>query len=372
MRIALFSSTIDRTNGYGNITYEYCRALAKTGTDFTLFLPQTEKDVMSSYGLPFRVEWILPDYVFRIFEKSGWRYFRSVDVSSYDLVHSLFAYPYALIAARSAKKHCKPFLMGAQGTYGVLPLTRFPEKLLLKRCYRLAKSIIVPSEYTRKQIIAHAGETYDIDVIHNGVDAERFIYTSEPNPVSSRFTGKRILLTVGGLKERKGQDLVIRALPAIVAEHPDVLYVLVGEGNRQQEYEQLAREHDVQEHVLFVGNKQGDDLVAHFHTASVYVHTPKVVNLNFEGFGIVYLEAGACGVPSVATDAGGIRDAVLDGETGLVVPDGDVPAIADACNRLLADEALRTRLGSAAKAYAEQHDWRYIVQRYLDCYRQHV
>ena len=70
--------------------------------------------------------------------------------------------------------------------------------------------------------------------------------------------------------------------------------------------------------VEFAGRKSGDELVSYFQLCDIYVHTPKVVDLKFEGFGIVYLEASACGKPIVATDAGGVRDAVIDGETGLI------------------------------------------------------
>lgn len=372
MKVALFATTVDIRNGYGNITTHFCLELLKRGIDFTLFLPETEKARVAEMKLPYDVRCELPRVVFRIFERGGFRYTDIVDVSAYDLVHSLFAFPLCIVAARAARNYGKPFMMGAQGTYGVLPLTRFPERWLLKRCYRLARKIAVPSAFTRDQILRHARAAYAIDVVHNGVDFERFQRPVDPAPLKARYGDGPFLLTVGGLKERKGQDLVIRALPMILQEFPSLTYLLVGKGEMESALRSLAEGLGVGGNVVFCGEQTGDDLLAHFRLADLYVHTPKVVNLNFEGFGIVYVEAGACGVPSIATDAGGIRDAVKDGETGVVVPDGDFEAVARSVVALLRDPARRARMGSAAKEYAQSHDWRYIVDRFVSYYHELV
>lgn len=371
MRVALFSSTIDVVNGYGNITYEYCRELQAAGIDFTLFLPDTaaERGTASSLRLPFEVRHVLPPYIFRIFQKGFPGYLRRVDVSGYDIVHSLMDFPYCFVAARSAKKYRKPFIMGSQGTYGVLPLTRFPDRYFLTWSYRQARRIIVPSAFTRDSIETYARDRYPLQVIHNGVRFDRFHKELDVSQVRSRYAGKNILLTVGGLKARKGQDLVLHALAAVLKTQKDVVYVMVGEGNTRPMLEELAQSLGIQDHVDFVGNQRGDDLVRYFKACDLYVHTPRIDHLNFEGFGIVYLEAGACGKPSVATDAGGVRDAVTP-EAGLVVPDGDIPAIAEAILTLLRDEGLRGKLGEGARAYALRHDWKDVVQEFQSVYHE--
>jgi phosphatidylinositol alpha-1,6-mannosyltransferase len=250
-----------------------------------------------------------------------------------------------------------------------LPLTRYPERWLLKACYAHARHIVVPSAFTRDAILRQAKESYAIDIVHNGVDFERFQKIIDGTRLRTLHGSGPFLLTVGGLKPRKGQDLVIRALPSIIAAHPNVHYLLVGEGSMRSELQNLASSLGVSHHITFVGSKTGDDLVTYFHLADIYVHTPKVVHWNFEGFGIVYLEAGACGVPSVATDAGGVRDAIVDQKTGIIVPDGDCAAIAQAVTSLLSDPQKRATMGADAKKYAAEHDWRYIVERFLPFYR---
>ena len=370
MQIALFSSTINPKDGYGNITKEYCAQLTQRGLSFVLFLPRSQKEVTNTAHYPFEIRFELPEYIFRIYQPKALGYFKAIDVSEFDLVHSLFAFPYCVLAQRSAKKYQKPYIMGAQGTHGVRPLSYFPEKYFLKSCYKHAAAITVPSEYTKQKICEYAGTQYPITVIHNGVHFDRFQQRTDVQSVRNLYTGKKILLTVGGLWGRKGHDLVLRMLPLVLQKNPNVVYVIVGDGNSKENLEKLAKELGVQDSVDFAGRKSGDELVAYFKACDVYVHTPKVLDLKFEGFGIVYLEASACSRPIVATDAGGIRDAVLDGETGLIADDGDIQGIADRVIQLLEDSSMAAKMGEAGLAYAQENDWNSIAQQFVNLYSQ--
>lgn len=373
MRVALFSSTIEPKDGYGNITYELTRELHAQGIDLTLFLPKNQKGAAERMALPFSVRCELPKYVYRIFERNGPGYFKTFDVSSFDVVHDLFSYPYCIPAARSAKKYGKPLVMGAQGTHGVRPLTYRPERWLLKRCFAQAAAIAVPSEYTKKRILEEAKEDYAIDVVHNGVHFERFQKATDTASIHNRYQGKKMLLTVGGLWGRKGHDLILRALPDVLKKHPNVMYSIVGDGNARADLEALTKELGLTASVDFAGRKSGDDLVAYFQACDIYVHTPRIVDKNkFEGFGIVYLEASACGKPIVATDAGGIRDAVLENETGLIVPDGDIAAISTKIIRLLDDQALAKKLGDRGREYAQENDWKVIAKKFIELYEKAI
>lgn len=369
MRVALLSSTVEPKDGYGNISLELSQALYVKGIDCTLFLPKSQTGAAAALELPFPVRAILPAYIFRIFERHGPWYFRPLDLREFDLVHDLFGFPYCILATLSAKRSKRPMVMGAQGTHGVRPLAYWPERPLLKWCYKSAQGIAVPSDYTKRRILEETKDDYAIDVIHNGVRFDRFQKSVESASIRNRFPGKKILLTVGGLWGRKGHDLVLRALPEILRQHPATVYAIVGDGNARADLERLADTLGVRNAVEFIGRKSGDALVAWFQACDVYVHTPKIVDSNkFEGFGIVYLEASACGKPIVATDAGGIRDAVPDGETGLIVPADDIGGIAGSVLRLLNDQTLACRLGEHGRAYARKHDWSLIADRYIDWY----
>ena len=374
MKIALFSSTLDVKNGYGNITYELCKALVAKNIDFELFLPKHEEGKFA-LEINFPVHYVLPEYIFRIKTPKALPYFfQDIDVSKFDLVHSLFDFPYAFMIARLARKYRKPFLMGSQGTYGVAPLTYFPEKYMLKWAYRQAKEIMVPSTFTKSKILEYAHTTYPISIIHNGVNFSRFNQDVDESSIRAKYPGKKILITVGGPKKRKGQDIVIRAMPKVIAEYPDVVYLVIGgqpTGDDRKNMIELAQGLGVGEQVVFTGQVNDEDIIKYFRACDVYVHTPRVSNLNFEGFGIVYIEAGACGKPSVATDSGGIRDAVVENKTGLIAPDEDSDTVARHIVTLLKDDTLRSQMGERAKEYAREHDWSIIAEQYIERYKKY-
>lgn len=366
MKILLFSSTDDPKNGYGNITRELCSTLASQ-VDLTLLLPQNEPERgVASY----RISHVLPPYIFDLKTPKILDYLLfHFDASSYDIIHSLFEFPYALIAARLAKKYHKPLIIGTQGTYAIQPLFRYPERWLMQWVYNSAALITAPSKFTKENIRNFSGTNTLIEIVHNGVNFERFNVSVDVSDIRARYPGKKLLLTVGGLKPRKGQDLVIQAL-AKMKKHDDVHYLIIGEGKMKKTLEKLAVSMQVSDRVSFLGALEGQELVRYFHACDIYVHTPILVNWQFEGFGIVYLEASSCRKPIIATNSGGVRDAVLDGRTGIVVPESDVAAIAQAVERLLDDPISAQRLGNQGWEYARQHAWGMIGQKYEELYKE--
>ena len=165
-----------------------------------------------------------------------------------------------------------------------------------------------------------------------------------------------VILTVARLVRHKGQDVGIRALAALRAEFPDARYVLVGEGPEEARLRHLAIEYGVESRVIFAGVLADAELPEAYSTATVYLGASRIDReVDVEGFGISFIEAAACGLPSVAGDSGGIRSAVRDGETGFVVPPTDVDAVGAAIALLLRDETLRRRMGDAGRAAVERH-----------------
>lgn len=379
MKIAIFSFDIDRAYGTGNITYELCVELYKKGVDFTLFLPQINNrdgkpNSEKCVGFPFTIKCVMPPYVSGLGEmikkKLIVQYLKTYNLKDFTLVHCLFEFPHSFIAARSAKKNKLPFIMGAQGTYGVLPLTK-SARPFLKWSYSQAKEIIVPSQFTKEMINKYAGENYPISIIHNGVNFSRFEKAPDISDLREKYKGQKILLTVGGLIPRKGQDLVIRALPKVVAKHSSVKYILAGTGRMLEPWQKMAESLGLANRVEFLGRVEADDVNRWFHFCDIYVHTPIVVNLSFEGFGIVYIEASACGKPIVASDAGGIRDAIIEGKTGLIARDRNINDIADKIIKLLDSEDLRRQMGEAGRQYAKEHDWSIITDKFIEKYKQY-
>jgi phosphatidylinositol alpha-1,6-mannosyltransferase len=154
---------------------------------------------------------------------------------------------------------------------------------------------------------------------------------------------------------------------ALGDEFPGLRYLLVGTGADEQRLRYLARELGVEGRVIFAGALGDDEIAEGYATATVYVGLSRLDRgINVEGFGISFVEAGASGVPSVAGDSGGVRSAVRDGETGLIVPPTDVQAVAAALATLLRVRPRREAMGRAARAAVESHyNWDRVARETL-------
>lgn len=168
-----------------------------------------------------------------------------------------------------------------------------------------------------------------------------------------------ILLTVARLVPHKGQDTVIRALASLRPEFPDLRYVIVGQGSDQPRLEALARQLGVEDRVIFAGGMPDSDLPEAYATATIYAGASRIDNvINAEGFGISFLEASSSGLPVVAGDSGGVRSAVRDGETGIVLPPLDAEAWAVTLGELLRNADHRNALGAAGRRAVETfYNW---------------
>lgn len=186
-------------------------------------------------------------------------------------------------------------------------------------------------------------------VIHPGTDPERFV------PAEASPEAPLTLLTVGRLVPRKGIDTVLRALPALLPVFPQIQYHIAGTGPDRPRLEELAQTLDVADAVTFLGRVADEVLPNTYRQATIFVMPAREepAAASIEGFGIVYLEAGASDLPVVAGRSGGAVEAVRDGETGILVPPDDPTALATVLRRLLEDADLRRRLGRAGRQWVE-------------------
>lgn len=191
-----------------------------------------------------------------------------------------------------------------------------------------------------------------------GTDPETFSPSKNPGRLRAQWGigDAPLMLTVARLVPHKGQDAGIRALASLSAEFADLRYVLVGEGHDEKRLRDIARELGVAERVIFAGAIDDSDLPEAYATSTIYLGPSRVDNeINVEGFGISFLEASASGLPVVAGDSGGVRSAVRDGETGVVVPPEDIEAISSAVASFLRDDDRRKRFGEAGRRAVETH-----------------
>jgi glycosyltransferase involved in cell wall biosynthesis len=211
--------------------------------------------------------------------------------------------------------------------------------------YRSTPGIAV-SESTKQDMVRRGLDAERISVIPNGIDVEFF------TPLAGSRAERPTLAFLGRLKKYKRVDLVLDAMQRLVTRGVDLQFLIAGEGDQAGPLSARVARLGLEERVTMLGFLAESEKRDLLRRAWVHVLTsPK------EGWGISNLEAGACGTPSVVSDSPGLRESVIDGRTGLLVPHGDVDALADAIARMVSDDSLRERMGAEARRYAESLSW---------------
>ena len=246
-------------------------------------------------------------------------------------------------------------LHGAEVTVpGRLPGT----KQALGNVLRRARHVVSAGEYAAREAERAAERALPVTVVPPGVDVERFrpLTVDERAAARCRFGlpgDAELIVSISRLVPRKGFDVAIEAAALLAPRRPDLLLAIAGSGRDERRLRRLAAEHRAP--VVFLGRVPNDALPQLYGCADVFAMAcrSRWGGLEQEGFGIVFVEAAACGVPQVAGDSGGAAEAVDDGVTGLVVrrPD-DARDVAAALEALLDDDALRASMAKASRARA--------------------
>ncbi|MEV5253484.1 glycosyltransferase family 4 protein [Streptomyces werraensis] len=249
---------------------------------------------------------------------------------------------------------------GHEAGWAQLPAAR----QLLRRIGESTDTITYLGEYTRSRIARALTPEAAARMVQlpPGVDEKTFHPGSGGDEVRARLglTDRPVVVCVSRLVPRKGQDTLIRAMPAILAAEPDAVLLIVGGGPYEKDLRRLAADTGVAASVRFTGSVPWSELPAHYGAGDVFAMPCRTRRggLDVEGLGIVYLEASATGLPVVAGDSGGAPDAVLDGETGWVVPGASPADTADRVTTLLADPELRASMGRRGREWVEEK-WRW-------------
>jgi phosphatidyl-myo-inositol dimannoside synthase len=220
-----------------------------------------------------------------------------------------------------------------------------------------ADAVVAVSGYCAELIAATGARPRRLELIPPGVDQPR---ESDPLPAE-----RPTVLTVARLTDSyKGHDVMLRALARLRHTLPEAEWVVIGDGPLRGGLEALARAEGVAGAVRFLGALEDAERDRWFRRAHVFAMPSRLPSAGAgEGFGIVYLEAGAYGKPVLAGNVAGALDAVRDGETGLLVDPSDAAAVAAALERLLRDRALAERLGRAGAQRAHELSWARIAAR---------
>lgn len=221
------------------------------------------------------------------------------------------------------------------------------------------------SRYTRRRFASAFGPQAALEHLPSGVDPQVFRPDAAARAALRRRYGlgeRPTVVCVSRLVPRKGQDMLIRALPELRRRIPDTALLLVGGGPYRKRLTALAHELDVAEHVTLTGSVPEAELPAHYAAGDVFAMPARTrgKGLDVEGLGIVYLEASAAGLPVVAGDSGGAPETVLDEITGHIVDGRRIERIVDTLEALLADPVQAGRMGEAGRRWVIEN-WRWDV-----------
>jgi phosphatidylinositol alpha-1,6-mannosyltransferase len=242
-------------------------------------------------------------------------------------------------------------------------------RALLRRVYNEACGVVAISRFTRDSLVSFGVPADRIEVIHPGAPPARTISSEDVADVKRRFAieGSRVILGVGRFVPRKGHVTLVRAMRRIIERIPGAALVLVGEGPRPYDAVYEANNLGMRGNVFFPASVSDDDLAALYQACEVFaLPTGDDGGAQVEGFGLVFAEAGAYGKPVVAGRSGGVVDAVLDGETGLIVEPDQPEALADAILSLMENPARAQELGENGRRRVETElNWTRFTERLL-------
>jgi phosphatidyl-myo-inositol dimannoside synthase len=276
----------------------------------------------------------------------------------------LFATPWPLVSLGLATG--LPTAVVCHGNELVIPARLPVARQVLAHQLRQADLLYAVSDHTAGYVEDLVGDDGPpVRLLRNGVDVDAFHPRADARLVRDRhgFGNDPVVVCVGRLVARKGQDTLVEAWPRVRRAIPNARLLLVGDGPLYDDLADQAADMPPGA-VTLTGRVPWEELAAHHAAADVFAHPnrTRLAGLDAEGFGVIFLEAQAVGRPVIAGDSGGSPEALIPGETGMLV-DGDEPdQVADAIIDLLSDRARAARMGRAGRQFVEeQHDWDRIV-----------
>jgi phosphatidylinositol alpha-1,6-mannosyltransferase len=267
----------------------------------------------------------------------------------------------ALVAALRRKS----FIVSAYGSELLLARNNRLTNLLATNVLKRAELVLSISHYTKQLLIQSGVPASKIAVIPLGVNPQDWqADIIRVNEIKSSYFlhDAAVILTLARLTPRKGHDVVIQALPQIKQTIPNVRYVIAGRGDDEARLRAMVEQLGLQSEVIFAGYVDESEKAAYYHACDVYTMLSRREGELVEGFGLTLLEAGACRKPVVAGRHGGVSDAVIEGETGLLVDPLDVDAVAEAIICLLKNREMAIQMGINAQNWIKREaNWQHVA-----------
>ena len=259
-----------------------------------------------------------------------------------------------------------PFLCYVHGEDVETAATSREQALLVKRVCASSKMLICNSKNSEKLVVNLGfSNSNKCVVLHPGVDTTRFV----PAPVNNDFrqhmgwNGKRVLLTVGRLQRRKGQDFLIKAMPELITQFPDLYYAVVGRGECEQELKQSVIDNKLEAHVGIYTDLDDEALIQCYQQCDVFILPNRTIGNDIEGFGMVLVEAQACAKPVIAGDSGGTAETMIIGKTGEIIDCSSPQKLASQLSKVLINPDFENYGDSGLSHVQQKLDWQAHVDR---------
>lgn len=319
-----------------------------------------------------RLNLTMPDWGIRSWSaaRDYWRLFRElrslIARENITEIHCGRCLPEGWLAFLLSKVSGIPYISYVHGEDVESAATSRELSWMTHRVLRNASFLVANSQNTARLLTDNWQLSDDhVRVLHPGVDASRFVPAARDHEVRSQlgWDDRTVILTVGRLQKRKGHDVMVRALQAIRKDVPDVLYVIVGDGEERSHLHRLVRELELGEHVRFLGEIDDRTMIRCYQQCQLFALPNRQVGRDIEGFGMVLVEAQACGRPVLAGASGGTAETMNVGTTGIVIPCEEPERLASEVSALLLDIDRLEQMGSAARPHVVEHlDWNALTR----------
>ncbi len=267
-----------------------------------------------------------------------------------------------------------PYLCYVHGEDVETAATSGEHNLMVKQVCKHAEILICNSHNSANIVkrLNYAGDD-KIHVLHPGVDASLFVPAAADNAFKQHmgWQGRKVIITVGRLQARKGQDMMIRATALLKHQFPEILYGVIGRGECLESLQALTAELGLNDHVQFLTDVTDEQMIQCYQQSDVFILPNRTIGNDIEGFGMVLVEAQSCGIPVIAGDSGGTKETMLINQSGFVIDCTQANSIAMTIAQLLADPEGSNKMGEIGRKHVESElDWQAHVQKASQLFNQ--
>ena len=293
------------------------------------------------------------------------RLWREVKKQRAETIHASRPLSEGLVSAIVSKLTGVPFLLFVHGEDINVAKTSRELSVLTRYVLKHAKVVIANSTYTERKLVDDwSVNKSKIKLLNPGIDYAKFATDASAPAQNTTSKNNLRIMTAGRLQKRKGHDTVIKAIAELRDHFNQIDYHIVGRGEEETALKQLASDLGVSENIHFLGEITDQELIKQYRACDIFVLANREIDGDVEGFGIVLLEAQACGKPVIAGNSGGTADTLIDGETGFLIDATDESELISTIVKRMSSDEARKRIGQRGQEYVSKNFcWRMLSKR---------